>query len=103
MSDAIVVYKKRTNVITVSMGIDVSADQITSEIRTESGALIATWHVTFDSDGKDGELILRLDDSETSGIEYEKGLMDIKRVTGGEPVPVFEMPLEVEFRKSVTV
>lgn len=102
MSDELIVYKARTNIITVSLGIDVSADLLTSEIRTQSGELIAQWEVTFDNDGKDGELILRLDDSATSGIQYDKGIMDIKRVTGGEPVPVFESPIEVVFRESVT-
>jgi hypothetical protein len=102
MSNTLVVFKERTNVITVSLGIDVSGDTLTSEIRTQSGTLIATWDVAFDSDGSDGELILTLDDSDTSSIDFPNGLMDIKRVSGGEPLPVFDRPLEVEFRDSIT-
>lgn len=105
MSDSpntIVVYKGRTCVIRVSLGIDVSADTITSEIRTAGNALIATWGVAFDGDGTDGELILTLDNSVTSTIEYSSGLMDLKRVSGGEPLPVFRYPVEVEFRETVT-
>jgi hypothetical protein len=103
MSDKLVVYKGRTNVITVSLGIDVSGDTITSEIRTLSGTLILTWVVTFDSDGTDGELVLTLDDSATGSIAYPSGLMDLKRVTGGEPISVIDKAIEVEFRNVVTV
>lgn len=103
MSDKIVVYKGRTNVITVSLGINVSTDTITSEIRTEAGVLIATWAVAFDSDGTDGELVLTLDNSVTTPIAYPSGLMDLKRVSGGEPLAVFDKPVEVEFRNVVTV
>lgn len=102
MSDTIVVHKGRTNTVTVSMGIDVSGDEITSEIRTISGILIAKWDVRFDSDGTDGELILRMDNSITGAITEPSGLMDLLRVSGGEPLPVFDMPLEVEFRETVT-
>lgn len=102
MSDAVIVYKNRTTVITVSLGIDVSGDTITSEIRTESGVLIATWSVAFDSDGTNGELILTLDNTITGTISYSSGLMDIKRLSGGEPLAVFDNPIEVEFRSTVT-
>lgn len=102
MGNTIIVYKDRTNIITVSLGIDVSDDTITSQIRTASGELIATWTVAFDDDGTDGELILTIDNTAAATIEYATGLMDIKRVSNGEPLPVFEKPLEVEFRESVT-
>lgn len=103
MSDAIVVYKNRTNKVTVSLGIDVSDDTITSEIRTQSGVLIATWDVAFDSDGTDGQLVLTLDNADAADIDYTTGLMDLKRVSGGEPYSVFDKPVEVEFRDTVTV
>lgn len=103
MSDTLVVYKDRTNIITASLGINVSGDTITSQIRTESGVLIATWTVAFDSDGTDGELVLTLDNSATGAIAYPSGLMDMKRVTSGEPLAVFDKPIEVEFRETVTV
>jgi hypothetical protein len=102
MSNTIIVHKGRTNIVTASLGIDVSGDLITSEIRTESGTLIAEWEVDFDGDGKDGELILKLDDLITAAITYSSGLMDIKRVSGGEPINVFDKPLEVEFRETIT-
>lgn len=102
MSEPIVVHKGRTNIVTVSLGIDVSDDTITSEIRTSSGVLIASWVVTFDGDGTDGELILTLDDSVTAAVTYPAGIMDLKRVSAGQPLPVFNRPVEVEFRETVT-
>lgn len=103
MSNSIVVYKHRTNVIAVSVGIDVSDDTVTSEIRTPSGTLIATWNVTFDGDGTDGELVLTLDDSVTGAIAYPSGLMDLKRISVGEPINIFDKSIEVEFREVVTL
>ena len=105
MSSPIVVHKGRTNVITVDMGMDVSADVITSEIRAEpemDSLLICSWDVAFATDGTDGELILTLDDLVTAQIKASGGYMDLKRVSGGEPLPVFEKPLEVEFLGTVT-
>jgi hypothetical protein len=103
MSNKIVVHKNRVNIITVSLGIDVSGDTITSEIRSEPDSdspLIAAWDVTFDTDGADGELVLTMQEIE---ITANSGYMDIKRVTGGNPIPVFDRPLEVEFRGTVTL
>jgi hypothetical protein len=102
MSNTIVVHKGRTNILPVSLGIDVSGDTITSEIRTPSGVLIATWNVTFDGDGSNGEIVLMLDDLITAAIAYPSGLMDIKRLSGGEPLSIFDKPVEVEFREVVT-
>jgi hypothetical protein len=98
----LVVYKGRTNIVNVSLGYDVSGDVITSEIRTEGDALIATWTVVFDGDGTDGELVLTLDNTITSAIEYSRGLMDFKRVSSGEPFAVIDKAIEVEFREAVT-
>jgi hypothetical protein len=106
MSNKVIVHKGRTNVITVSLGIDVSADTITSEIRSEPNSespLIATWVVSYVTNGADGELILTLDDNETRQIKANSGYMDLKRVSGSEPVPVFDRPLEVSFRGTVTL
>jgi hypothetical protein len=105
MSSKIIVHKGRTNILTVSLGVNVSADTITSQIRSEpnqESPLIATWVVSFKTNGADGELILRLDDNDTRQIKANSGYMDIKRVTGSEPVPVFDQPLEVSFRGTVT-
>ena len=105
MSNTVIVHKGRTNTLFVNMGIDVSADVITSEIRSEPNVespLIMTWEVAFVSDGTDGKLVLTVDDLETSQIKANSGYMDLKRVIGGEPVPVFDRPLEVSFRGTVT-
>jgi len=105
MSNKVIVHKGRTNIITVSLGSDVSADTITSEIRSEpnqDAPLIATWTVPFATNGSDGKLILKLDDNETGQIKANSGYMDLKRITGSEPVPVFDRPLEVSFRGTVT-
>jgi hypothetical protein len=106
MSDKIIVHKGRTNTVTVNMGIDVSADTITSEIRADpdqSSELIATWVVTKPNGGADGVLLLKLDDTITKAITANGGFMDLKRMFGGEPVAVFDKPIEVDFRGTVTV
>jgi hypothetical protein len=106
MANEIIVHKARRNVLTVGMGYDVSDDTITSEIRAapvNTSPLIATWAVTFATDGSDGELILTLDDTATGAIDVDRGYMDLKRMTGGEPVPVFDKPIEVIFQGTVTV
>ena len=105
MSNKVIVHKGRTNTLRIEMGIDVSPDTFTSEIRAEptvDSPLIATWNVAFVTDGTDGELILTLDDVATKQIKANSGYMDLKRVSGSEPVPVFDRPLEVSFRGTVT-
>lgn len=105
MSD-IVVYKNRTNVVPVGLGFDVSADTITSEIREKpdrSSPIIATWTVSFLTDGTDGELILTLDDSITANITHKAGFMDFKRLSGGEPYNIFDKPIRVVFKETVTL
>lgn len=102
----IVVHKGRTNKLLVAVGFDVSNDVLTSEIRAEKdqeSELIATWSVAFVDDGVDGELVLTLDNSVVSAVTKSKGYMDIKRVTGGEPVSLFDDILEVLFKDTVTV
>lgn len=105
MSNQVIVHKGRTNTLIVNLGQDVSADTFTSEIRSEptvESPLIATWQVSFVTDGVDGELKLVLDDAATTGIKPNSGYMDLKRISGSEPVPVFDRPLEVVFRGTVT-
>jgi hypothetical protein len=100
----IIVYKNRTNVISVSLGTDVSGDTLSSEIRAKEqvgSLLLATFDVTFATDGVDGEVILTLDDSETQDITAKMGFMDIKRVSGGEPYAVFP-PVKVVFKETIT-
>lgn len=105
MTDPIIVHKGRTTIVCAKINRDVSGDILSSEIRIapdQSAALIATWTLTFLTDGTDGELVLALDHSVTSQITQSRGYMDIKRVVNGEPTPLFRRPLEVEFRGSVT-
>lgn len=103
----IVVYKNRTTVVGLDLGFDVSGDTLVSEIRegeTEDSELIATWDISFVTDGTDGEVVLTLDnsDAESADITQVTGYMDMKRISSGEPLPVFEKPLKVVFRGSVT-
>jgi len=102
--EKVIVYKARTNTLPVNLGMDVSADTFTSEVRVDrdhTSTLLMEWTVTFDTDGTDGKLILSVDDIVTGQILPSSGWMDLKRVTGSEPVQVFD-PIEVEFRGSVT-
>ncbi len=99
------VQRGKTVILPVSLGFDVSQDTITSEIRvdkSQSSTLIATWAVAFETDGQDGELILTLDNSITVEISNSVGYMDLKRVAGGEPLPIFNEPLEVLFVNTIT-
>lgn len=105
MSGEVIVYKDRDNVVRVHLGTDVSADTFTSEIRTEPSqlaTLIATWGISFETDGTDGKLLLELDAITTGGISAKVGFMDIKKVSGALELPVFDRPLEVVFREAVT-
>ena len=102
--DDVVVYKNRTNVLSVNLGRDVSGDTFESEIREKAqvgSPLIAEWDVAFKTDGTDGELILTIDDSDVANITQKSGYMDIKRVSGGEPYAVFP-PMKVRFQETVT-
>jgi hypothetical protein len=106
MSEPIIIHKGRTNVITASLGFNVANDVLTSEIRsqrTPSSLLIATWTITYVIDGLDGEIVLTLDNSALNNITVNRGFMDIKRVTNGEPISVFDTPLEVIFKDVVTI
>jgi hypothetical protein len=101
----VIVHKNRTNTLKVNLGIDVSGDTITSQIRAEpdhTSTLIAEWTVTNETDGVDGVLILTMDNTITSQITVDSGFMDLLRISGGEPLPVFDKPLEVSFRGTVT-
>jgi len=105
MESKLNVYKNRTNIISVGFGYDVSGSTFESEIRVgkdSASDLIATWTITFATDGTDGELIFTLDDAVSATITNFKGFMDIKKVTGGEPLPVINGPIEVFFKDQVT-
>jgi hypothetical protein len=105
MSDPVRIYKGRTNIVQANLGVNVSADTLVSEIREAANAtspLIATWTITNLTDGVDGRVVLRLDDSALTLVTQKMGYMDIKRISGGEPLPVFLTPLQVQFIDSVT-
>lgn len=105
MSNSVIVHKSRDNTLIVNLGIDVSMDTFESQIRSqpeEDAPLIATWDVTFLTDGTDGKLKLTLDGLTTSQITASIGYMDIKRLSGSLVLPVFDQPLDVLFRDAVT-
>jgi hypothetical protein len=90
-------------VIQIWLGADVSNDSFVGEIREKQNStspLIATWDVTFLTDGTDGKLVLTIDDSEAN-ITQKSGFTDLKRISGGEPLPAFD-PIPVKFIETVT-
>lgn len=100
------IQKGRTVILPISLGFDVSQDTFSSEIRvgkTSTSDLIAQWGIVFLTDGTDGELVAILDDAITSEITHSVGYMDLKRVSGGEPLGVFDEPLEVIIKDTVTI
>lgn len=106
MAGRLPVYKGRTNRYQVNLGMDVSSDIITSQIRTEpdqSAPHIADWIVSKPNGGGDGLVEILLDDSASGAITDKIGYMDFKRSSGGEPFAVFSEALEVEFIGTVTV
>lgn len=105
MSGELIVHRNRTNRVPLSLGYSVAGDTITSQIRTEPGATgapLATWAVTFVTDGSDGEIVLTLLAAQVSAIAENYGYMDLKRVSGGQPLSVFLEPLRVHFQGVVT-
>jgi len=103
-NNKIVVHKNRTNVVTCNLGINITGDTITSEIRTQpehDAPLIVPWTVAVIT-ASTGEITLTIDNGALTDVPHRTGFMDIKRVTGGEPITVFDEPLEVEFRGTVT-
>jgi len=104
MSNQLNVYTDRTNTVAVDLGVDITGDTITSQIRLEpkpSSTLLATWTVAI-TNAVLGTLTLTLDDSVTTTITASNGYMDIKRMVSGEPIPVFDQPLEVIFIDAIT-
>lgn len=100
------VYRHRFNKIEVHLSYDVSNDILTSQIRREKSVhsrLITEWTIEKKNGGSDGILVLTLDDSTTSEIVDNVGYMDIMRFSGGEPLNVFEAPIEVSFTDVVTI
>jgi hypothetical protein len=105
MENELIIYKNRTNIVSIGLGFDVSQDTITSEIREEidhTSPLLSTWTVNFTTNGVDGELTLILPESEIEDVQKKYGYMDLKRESSGAFLPVFKEPLKVAFKKVVT-
>lgn len=102
----VVVFKGRSKILSVSVGINVANDTLVSEIRADkdsASTLIASWEVTKVTDGTDGELEFNLSAATTAGIAQSIGYMDIKRLINGvDPVMLFDDPIEVIFKDPVT-
>lgn len=105
MSGELIVHRNRTNRVSLGLGINVAGETITSQIRKEkdvSSDLIAEWTVSFLNDGTDGEVILTLPHTIAGAVTASYGWMDLKRVSGGQPISVFSEPLRVRFQGVVT-
>lgn len=104
--EKVVVHKARTNTVIVDLGMDVSADTFTSQVRSQpdhESTLLMTWTIAWETDGTDGRMVLTVDNVITEQIIVNSGYMDLKRMTSaGEPIPVWDRPLEVEFRGVAT-
>lgn len=97
------IYRGRTARSTITLEYSVLGDIIRSQIRVAvnpTSKLIAEWDVDISPDGR--RITLTLDDLVTKNIVESGGYMDIKRVTGGEPVPVLDYPLPVVIMNVVT-
>jgi hypothetical protein len=104
MSTEVIVHKDRTNSLEISLGFDITGETITSQIRSEpdtEAPLIMEWSVSV-VDATSGELLLTVDNVDTADIKANSGFMDLKRVSGGEPLAIFDHPIEVRFVGSVT-
>lgn len=98
MTAVLNVYRGRTNVVPFDLGVDVTGDTIVAEIRATpepTSDLLATWTVSV-TDEATGVGTLTLDDS-VADVAVDRGWTDILRVTGGEPVSMFDEPLRVVF------
>jgi len=102
------IFKRRTNTIRFRLGADYSADTLSSDIRVskdDESELIVSWTIIPEpaTDPEDGIYLFSIDDALLPSDIVDKGWMDIKRVSGGEPVPgPFDKPLQVKFVEVVT-
>lgn len=99
------VTRGRAKPLEVKLDYSVEGDVLTSQIRETrdpESALIADWSVAFVTDGSDGHLLLTLTSETTAAITQSTGFMDIKRVSNGVPLDVFDSPLKVIFTEMPT-
>lgn len=103
--EPVVIHRNRTEILQVKLRWDVSVDEYKSEIRAgkhPNSEKLAEWEIDLLTDGSDGELLLKLDNSVTKNLAKGSAYMDILRISGGEPLPVFNDSIPVVIRDSVT-
>lgn len=103
MSGPLVLHKNRVNIITVNVGMDITGDTLTSQIRefeSPDSELLVDWDLVVD-DAANG-LITLTADLVSNPVTKTRGFMDIKRVSGSAALPMFNGTLVVEFRGTVT-
>lgn len=96
----VVVEKGYTVILPVSLGFNVSEYDIISRIRVDTSPvsdIIVTWITSFDTDGKDGEIVLMLPYDITEDIVQSNGYMNIVKVGDGPDISFLNELLEVEF------
>ena len=97
----LVVERTKTVVVPISLGFNVSGQVFTADLRATTSAtstLIATWTVTFATNGKDGELIATLPDTVTSTLAVGTAYMRLKRTTPGPTIEIFGEPVLVSIQ-----
>lgn len=93
------VERTKTIILSITLGFNVSSFEFLCEMRENedpASARIATWDMTFATDGKDGELLAVLDNSITTDLVQDTAWLFLYRVSGITHLSVFEEPLEVE-------
>lgn len=103
--DHITVVKNRSITFEFTLGHQIGTDVYTSEIRVGQSVntpLIATWNVSVKPGGLNRTLIFSMDNSVTAPIVQSHGWMDLKRVSGGEPLPVLDYAIPVLFKDAIT-
>lgn len=101
----VVIHRNRTTTLRVELGYDASGDTFDAQIRTKedhTSTKLGDFSVSFETDGSDGVLLLTFDDSLTTSITHDKGFMDVRRISNGEPLSVMAEPLKVIFRGTIT-
>lgn len=92
------VERGKTIILMVSLGFNVSESEFLCQMRqseSPESSLLATWAISFDTDGKDGELLATLDNSISSSIAMSTAWLFLDKVSESPPLPVFPEPLEV--------
>lgn len=105
MLDRITVHKHRATVISFGFGIDLSQDTLTSQIRdskNSTGNDLGFWDIQPLTDGTDGRYVFTFSPEKATLVTVDKGYMDVKRVSGGQPLTLMNRILTVEFKDVIT-